>query len=295
MYLWKYQLIFNWPTPKHSKMCSRNTGFMRSQSPNKKEFYCLYFNLSWRKPGQECTKTVWTKHTASTRLQIVWVVCFSCTNPGHTVHSCMVDTICSQVLVFLSNCSCSLSLMFLFETEQLSCNDKQVQVKCKQSSQEEVHSSFSLVQNKQHGASAPEKAENTEQRFNPIFYPLNWSNPQLIACQAVLAWNRIYDETKSGGKHGWRLRKRDKMGDEAGDQLLRSHPGSRLILQSPSLIGCRMRERSTETHCESQLDNWEAIRASFFHTIHTLSKKQLALYTNVSCLWLILFSLFIHV
>lgn len=124
----------------------------------------------------------------------------------------------------------------------------------------------------------PEKTDNTEQsaqRFNPIFYPLNWSNPQLIASQAVLAWNRIYDETKSGGKHGWRLKKRDKMGDEAGDQLFRSHPGSRLILQSPSLIGCRMRERSTETHCESQLDNWEAIRASFLYHSHIVKTNLL--------------------
>lgn len=117
----------------------------------------------------------------------------------------------------------------------VSCNDIQVQVECGQSPREEVHSSFSMVQNKQRGVNAPEKTKHTEQStpgFNPVFYPLNWSNPQLIACQAVLAWNRIYDETKSGGKHGWRLRKRGKMGDEAGDQLLRSHPGSRLILQS---------------------------------------------------------------
>lgn len=117
----------------------------------------------------------------------------------------------------------------------VSCNDIQVQVECGQSPREEVRSSFSMVQNKQRGVNAPEKTKHTEQstpRFNPVFYPLNWSNPQLIACQAVLAWNRIYDETKSGGKRGWRLRKRGKMGDEAGDQLLRSHPGSRLILQS---------------------------------------------------------------
>lgn len=193
-----------------------------------KEFYCFQFNLYWYENGLRlspgnCTVT---KCISYSRVRVVWLACLSCTISGHMVHFPQ-----SSALLHSESPMCEFTQRKIFITySQRGSSSQQLREKKQFAYQEMTYKSRSSAGRAfERNYTRPlawcktnsvvwvrPKRQNTPSKahwdLTPFFIPLNWSNPQLIACQAVLAWNRIYDETKSGGKRGWRLRERGKMG-----------------------------------------------------------------------------------